>query len=761
MNSTPFVMAQVEPTLHSQWSLVTGVPWWAAALAVLIAAMLLLWLGRPPRAARWLWPVRILLVALVLLALADVRLQRVDTELPLLLVAIDRSASMSLPHDPMDNESLDRLSATRSAFTTPGDARLDELQNNWRIRFHSLGSSVDTLSRDGLQVLQPESPQSLLGDGLLELVEKHAAGDLAAVILISDGAVTGGISLDEFGQIAAARNVPVFCVGAGSEHSPPNIEIYDVVANRRLRAHYPAAVTITIGATSLDGMKGRVSIVDTVNGTELASAPLEIESDSWEQTIPLEIRFDETGPRSLRAVVEVEAGESAAVDNQREFSVTVVDDPVRILLVQDFPDPGYRFLKQTLQRAVEPITGRPLFELSTLLQQSSPEYAATDSTAIDQFPDAANLQEFDVVVAGDVRLDPVARDRGLTAANLLDLDEYVRSRAGNCVFVAGHRHWVDMVAREELEGLWPFRPTNISPRFQLQDLRLQWLPATSNLGLQTSEQTDVAIRGRLATDALKPTAIRLAQLVPVSAADREAYPGITYQKVGRGTVVFHFTDELYRLRYRTSDTVFEQYWTRLVANLAASRLQQYDQRALLRLAATELREGDTVVLTAEVLDTDLADESLIVRLVNDGGDQADIPLQVTSTADQEQILFASVDNLAAGRYRAGLLTASTEEIADPLDFTVEPRSEFDVLMQQKYDLEQLATMTGGRWLALQDIDELQELLPAGLKRQPVAVTSRRIWSWPLVPAVFALTLVGLLTVEWICRRRLANRSGAP
>ncbi|MGI9518971.1 MAG: hypothetical protein ACR2NP_18105, partial [Pirellulaceae bacterium] len=686
---------------------------------------------------------------------ADVHLQRVDTELPLLLVAIDHSASMSLPQDPMDDERIDRLSAIQSAFEEMAGIQLNQLQRDWQIRFYSLGSSLESLSADSLQDLGPDAPQSLLGDGLQQLLDQNAFGDLAAITLFSDGAVTGGTSLDEFGRAAAARDIPVFCIGSGSEQLPPNVRIQDVAADRRMRANHPAAVTVSVDATSLDGSTGRVSIVDTVTENELASGPLMIESDQWEQTIPLEIRFSEAGPQSLRAVVEVEGSESGTDDNQREFSVTVVDDPVRVLLIQDFPDPGYRFLKQSLRRAVEPITNRPLFELSTLLQQSSAEYAAIDSTAIDQFPDADELQEFDVVVVGDVRMDPVARDRGLTAANLQDLNDYVRSRAGNCVFVVGPRHWKEIVAREELEGLWPFRQTGNSPAFQLQDFRLQWLPPAGNLGLPFDEQAEITIRARFNTGfSLKPTAIRLAELVKVSAPIGVTYPGITRQKFGRGSVVFHFVDELYRLRYRTGEAVFEQYWTRLVSQLAASRLQQYDQRALLRRSTEELSEGDPLELTAEILDTRLIEDSVFVRLVNDAGDQLDIPLQVTMATEQEQVLFATVNELAAGRYRAMLLIGRDHEIAAPVVFTVQPRSEFDVLTQQKYNLERLATMTGGRWLPLQDIDELWESLPAGLSRQPVAVTSRRIWSWPFVPAFFALTLVGLLTVEWVYRRQL-------
>ncbi|OYV77977.1 MAG: hypothetical protein B7Z73_19915, partial [Planctomycetia bacterium 21-64-5] len=96
-----------------------------------------------------------------------------------------------------------------------------------------------------------------------------------------------------------------------------------------------------------------------------------------------------------------------------------------MLLAQSYPSFEFRYLKHLLERD-------STVKLRTVLQESDPEYAQLDETALAVFPvRREELFEYDVIVFGDV--NPAF----LSGTALAHIKAFVEEKGGGVVFVSG------------------------------------------------------------------------------------------------------------------------------------------------------------------------------------------------------------------------------------------------------------------------------------------------------------------------------------
>jgi hypothetical protein len=746
---------------------------WPVALWWILLIVLALWIRwlyvrslRSP-AARRTWWLRFAAIVVVMVALADLTYQRFEVQLPELVVAIDNSASMSLPQGPAATDQTTTVSRLDRVRRVLDQRQLEALSRRYQLTFWTLGTAASRLpastSREDLgMLLTGTQPQSRLGDGLQQIVDHQAGRHTAGILLFSDGAVTAGRSLDKAGIEAGRQSIPVFVAGTGSRQPPPDLTLEKMRANRRVRVDEPLTVSVDLTASGMAGQSCRVQIFDKASGDLLAAQDVLVETNTFQRSLSLRVVNQREGTRTLLMTASTALPEFRQDNNNVEQVIQVVSGRIRILIVQDYPDPWYRFLKQTLLRAIDAETGQAAFEVRTLLQQAASGYANIDDTAVDRFPVAAELSGYDVVILGDARLDGTGRDRGLTSADCQTLAAWVQSGAGNLVFVPGSRHSDDLFDEISLAPLLPVSAE--APPEALSDSRwyLQFTEMAERLGPFQGMRDEagslppvpVYIYPVSVNDEL---AVVIAEFVAVEQTrDLPRRPAITLQRIGSGTVISHFSSDLYRMRFRSSEDLFGRYWIRLASGLAAERLQRQDRRVLLTTDASRYAADQPVEISAEILDPQfdsLTNPSIEVMLMDDDKRAGTVSLRPLESG--MALYRGSIGPLQPGNYRVVLNFPGLDADLVESAFQVgEANVEWQMPNQQQEPLMQLARNSGGLYVDVADIQQLWRQLPRGTWNRSGVSIARTLWSWPWIPFLGALSLIGLLVLEWSIGRRL-------
>ena len=334
--------------MNLQWQ----IPGWVWPIMVLVAVGCVAWARwtyartiplPPPGARRWLVFLRALVCVLVLLAVARPLLIRLQTvwEPALVAVVVEDSGSMALRDR---TAGIDRWQRAWMLV-----ASLDSL-----IGLRGDGATVATLRGNGhlplvsqsLALARVDTPRSV-GTDLPALIaqtrQQYLGRPLRAVVVVGDG------HSESLATVATGAALPLFLVGVGDVRGPADRYLADLRYPDSVHRGEPLTVELAVGqrwgAASVGGDSLRVILRHedevvasaVIRGGDLVRCEL-----TWTPR--------ETG----LAVLEVEV---AALDNERfpgnnraTLAVDVQKDRARVLLIAPKPGWDVRFLAQAAQR---------------------------------------------------------------------------------------------------------------------------------------------------------------------------------------------------------------------------------------------------------------------------------------------------------------------------------------------------------------------------------------------------------------------------
>ena len=147
-------------------------------------------------------------------------------------------------------------------------------------------------------------------------------------------------------------------------------------------------------------------------------------------------RPTEAGEKTYVIRVPVQPDEVKPADNNTIESTIFVRETklIKVLYVEGYARYEYRFLKALLERESAQDPRNKSIDLRVLLLDASEDYAHEDRSAIVEFPSKVELNQFDVLILGDV--DP---NDPKIAPHLKDVVEFVRERGGGLLLLAGER----------------------------------------------------------------------------------------------------------------------------------------------------------------------------------------------------------------------------------------------------------------------------------------------------------------------------------
>lgn len=582
------VLAAIEMALSWRRARAAGLAFDAASIGgrcavfAVLGGMLALWGGRPP-----VWS------------------NQPPDPLPVAVV-IDVSPSMG----GASGRPASRLQQLIEAVVGEDDGRsvLDRLAGERPIVLHAAAESPRGLGRypadvaaadlQSLAAVPPTADASRLGDAVLTLLDEQQEREenLAAVIVMSDGAITGGASWATVAQTAARRGVPLVVVPVGDDATA---SAGMPVGFRFAAAPAPAIgqpgelITIPVRGMASTRSSRPVPIRAEAAAAELAADRMPTASGyaytcgaGFSLRIP---RADEARAAALHdaltastRTLTLTAGDGAE-RHAATVPIVVADDPIRVLLVDHAPRYEVRFLERLLANDRR-------YAVSTRLLAARDVDGLRAEATLPQSVTA--WSEFDVVVLGDLPIATADKH----AAAWATLAEAASREGVGIAWLPGRRwaeadaglvSWLPAVPGISSSGL--ANPT--VPR------RLRLLAAGRATGWLAADRAGVVEAScsaptfsSLPPVSIRPTGRVIAIAETETGADQQ--PAIVVSQTGRGMIVGHLCDTW---RWQGEDASrgsggHARHWLHLLPRLAERR-----QLARLMAATVAVRPLDPLV----------------------------------------------------------------------------------------------------------------------------------------------------------------------
>jgi len=343
-----------EPSpLHSlEWLSLSPLPTWLcwAALLALLALLVFHYRGlleeRNASMRRLLWGLRLLAAAMLLLFVVEPgRRSRTLAHVPgRIAVLVDQTASMQLPTRPgAETRAAEAAKVVQTLLEQSGE-------RPERVELFALGESLRPVT---LASLKEETPQAEHTDLLagLQALQQATQGSkaLLGVVLLSDGAdntrLRHGLSAQAEAFLKSLK-IPVSTVLIGEENLKD-------IAIERIHSDGFAFVRSKLqvdASVRIRGFRGKkFNLMLKSEGQVLASKEMEAELEDELQTISFEVVPDRTGRFVYTVAAEVFPEEVLTDNNERSFSLKIMRDRIRVLLVSGRPSWEGRFLRGLLK----------------------------------------------------------------------------------------------------------------------------------------------------------------------------------------------------------------------------------------------------------------------------------------------------------------------------------------------------------------------------------------------------------------------------
>jgi uncharacterized membrane protein len=697
---------------------------------------------------------------------------------------LDDSRSMRLPEDTQPN-ALSRGAILQEAWRRGAAGWRAVLDRDFRVRSFTFGSGLRELGP--LSELAFNEGPTALGSALVQVRER--VGEAPSAIL----AFTDGVPSDLAGLDASALP-PVYPVLVGKPLSSPDLALGSVSSTLSLFEDAPATIHAEVRASHAGAPRIRVRIeaVDPLPaaGTKSILAETEVVVPEASGRAMAQLQFEPLRAGATFYRVSIDSAQIAASsevtleNNTRLLCVNRTTGPHKILYVAGRPNWEFGPLRRALE-------GDPEVQLRALIRMAKREpkftFKGRGGDATNplfrgfQNGENAEVQRYDQPVLVRVNLDspeelaggfPKTAEelfgfKGIILANLEAefftpeqqrlLQRFVSERGGGLLMLGGMESFEGGGWRgtpmETLLPVWLGKDSAQPPgefhwKLTREGLLEPWMRRRKTEAEETSRSAALPPLEVLnSVQGVKPAASVLA----LGQQGDGSRPAVAVQRFGLGRSGALLAGDLFHwgLGQPEHASDLAKFWRQMSRWLVADTPGPVDVSAQWNPAtqATRLtvRVRDTEARLVEDAEVALiirrigADESASVRLRAEAAPEVGVYTVEYPSLQQGALVAQAEARTSAG---VSLGSGSIGWVQDPSE------AEFSALTANMVEMNQLANKTGGRVLALGEL----EAFVKQLKNAPNLATEVRIRPLWHTGFVFTLALVCLL-VEWLVRRQ--------
>ncbi|MAW60359.1 MAG: hypothetical protein CMJ94_05935 [Planctomycetes bacterium] len=735
-------------------------PSWVLALVVMPAIAALAFLAyrglarpRPWRRTLALLRVALLTVALFLLLGPFLREHETRVEPTPLAILYDDSASLQRADGDGDRPRLDVLKEIAASRERAA------LEERYQLSSYRFSDRLSPTAADGSGI-EGQGSVTALGDALLRYLSEHRGRRLPETVLVTDGRVTQGSSLNEVASRFAREGSRVHVIALGDPRPAPDLVLERVQVPDLILAGDSALFTLRLRGNIEQLPAPAVVSLHDESGAELAR----VRVSEWDPSgvqFGMAVVLERPGQYALHARVAPLDGELALDNNRVELPVEVKPAKIRVLYVDGEPRWEYRYLKNRLLRT-ETRYEREI-ELSCWLASAARDFVQESTPGIQALRRCPTevetlLENFDLVILGDVDPSAISPDP-LDGQRFLDAVATFVERGGGLLMLAGPRHSPDAYRGTRIEALLPVELGREQAR---GDAPYQALPPVANnphpVTLLTADPED--------NQAMWEAATPLWWFQPVERVRPGAQAWLVHSELGNangpyviaastyapeGWVGWIGTDETWRWRFPGGESQLSRFWRSALRHLATTRLRGAQGRVRLDLDRTQVELGEFLTVEARMRD------DAYQPLQREEG----VPVFLEGQ-DEPLVLAAVPDQIGTfrGRFRASTLgpgmvylTASDTPEGEALAsarFNVSlPSREMRETSQDEAALAALTASTGGTLVQAADASKLFAQLDGSERLTRLIASHDR----PLDGRLPLLLFLVLAAAEWLLRKR--------
>jgi len=674
-------------------------------------------------------------LAVCVLILAGPAWKRVTTsELPYhILVAVDRSASMSRADGPQGQTRISQAGALATALEAlkPANPLL-------AITYQAIGGVHGAIDPKDLLAgtLTAPGAASPLGDELDRLVTDERP-DL--VVVASDGRVTVGSSLAVTAGRWPARDLQTLTLATGTDAVEPELFTDEIEINREAALGEIEPVEVRLSGRALPHAPVVVSM--TIDGEPAGMAsitPAEVAQEARAQLQPVEAHLDATfsheGPAKVRITASCGTGADKVSAISQELTVQVRERKLSVLMLGHRPFYELRYMREAFKRD-KSVT------LHAYLAEGRWRRWGVDGP--DNLPlQPAELSAYDVIIIGDVGRE------AFQDADLAHIDKAVRGGGAGLVWMMSETGAIATYENSPLADLLPAhlpdQPTVVRGFLEAVPRYLSRTPISIKLGLLDPVTGD----GGLDWPQLPPLlgAAPLAGLKAGAeplAVDQNGAPLVVTKAYPPGRSILLAVDDTWRWRRNVGDRYLHRFQSQLLRYAASGR--RGGSRAW-RLFVSPRRAipGELITINLSPLgQPDSPPENVTVSLTGPGGAQQLVRLEHDGEGFSARITAPG----PPGSWTLAVEGGIDERKVDPGELKVlAPEDELRDPRLDRPGLDAFATATGGK--VFTSPATLVAALPRDLRKSDSVITLSGLWdSW------WSLLLITLLfAIEWSLRR---------
>jgi len=746
-----------ELTLQQGYSVTTMLA--VAAAAILLSAIFYYRAFGMLRRGQWqtLLALRVLAIIIVVLLLFRpvFSYHKELKELPALIILLDTSASMSIADDATG---VTRFNQARQQI----EQWWNQLAGDFNLHVIEFSEGARPLEQASqLMGLSPDGKATSLSAALDFARNKLPSGDVEAVIMLSDG-IHNSAGKPE--QVALRMGIPVHTVGVGaslrSDLSYRDVQVTGMDCPDRMMLNNKARITASVEGIGLAGRVVKVILED--EGQKLEEVELTLDEVEGSQEVQFEIRPTVQGRHTYTVRVPPVGEEKIEENNQRSAVALVVEPGIRVLYLEGTLRAEYGALVQRF------LSKDPDLEFCALLQTRTNVFlkrSNIEGFQLNTIPsDQESVDNFDVFIFGDLDSSYIRPEqqqlfvqRIRDGAGLVMLGGYHSLGPGGYAETPLGAVLPVLLGNREIGQVTdPFLPVlspdgtrhpifaNIADFFPTQsgEAKVAGLPP-----LQGSTRVGPARPGAtvLATCPVEGNQMPVLAIQPVDKGRTAVFCGDTTRNWQQGP------------RAMDQDSPFLQFWGQLVRWLAGRTSEVTAEASIVASADKGYYEpGEMITVSAVVRDEQ-----------GEGTDEATVSAKIRGPAGRPDKMEMSIvpgpgghysgayEPKAAGSYeieveaRLGELTLTADKIAVEVG---RPNLEFEKLDLDEKMLARIAANTGGRCMHISTASHLIDQLDRTIRRKRQYKEKPLFW-----PPLFWAMFVGLLTAEWVLRRRFQLR----
>ena len=701
--------------------------------------------------------------ALVVFLQPAVELRQVAREPNRIAILVDDSASMALAERA---DGPDRFARAR-ALLAASSQTLAEWERDHKLDYYTFSETLDATTLAGLATAKPDGKATLIRKALDQVRARYEGRDLAGVILISDGAATGGFGEDtgagavrDFLRSLDTRIHTVWAARPGLA----DIAVAKVMADEFAFVRTVVRIDAVIRTTGLPARQVPVTL--STDGQPLRQKLVDLPAGDAEATVTFEITPPRVGRYVYEISVPVVAAEAVTTNNTRSFVVRVIRDKIRVLQVAGQPSWDVRSLRQMLKSN----PNVDLISFFILRTQDSINLVANDEMSLIPFPTRElfehQLPSFDLILLQNFEYLPYG-----IGDYLENIRSYVEGGGGLAMlggevsFSSGGYFGTPVATALPVELYGPFDsgPVLDTKKFSPQLTEAGLVHPVTSLRYSATDNAAVwkalpQLEGVNLIAGAKPDATVLATHPRLKGRNGKPMPTIVAGDYGKGRSLAVTTDTLWDWGFVAAARPGDdgRHYTKFWENAMRWLIQDPDLRNLhVDSDAVEYAPGAPVRVVVRLLGRDYQPMpngavSLVVRRGADPA-RAEQVSKANVTVGEDGTTMHELGGLAPGVYRVEARATIGGRQVDASDIFLvrEGGTELERPVGDPATLQTIAHGTNASALGPAD------RLPANLTFDPPRIvrvdrrTDVELWSRPGL----LILVVGLLGLEWLLRQR--------